>query len=120
MTTGESAAKPAAKPTLSSRRGAKPVRTCIGCRQRGPADSLVRVVVLAGVLTPDLDGRRQGRGAHVHLDATCVSAAGRGWARALKTTGPFDDSLVRGLVWPKPNRTHPNTPFDHESAGESE
>ncbi|MBA3908054.1 MAG: DUF448 domain-containing protein, partial [Pseudonocardiales bacterium] len=40
-----------------------PVRTCVGCRKRSPADSLLRVVAVNGVVTPDLRRRLPGRGA---------------------------------------------------------
>ena len=107
----------------TSRREA-PVRTCIGCRRRSPASELIRLVARAGVLTPDIHGGLSGRGAHIHPDTACADAARRGWARALKVAGPFDDSLVRGAIRQMMSQMQDGATtqsmFDHESAGESE
>ena len=114
------------EPTAASAasRGTTPVRTCIGCRRRSPASALIRVVACAGVLTPDSRGGLPGRGAHVHPDTACADAAKRGWARALKAAGPFDDSLVRGAIRQMMSQMQDGATtesmFDHESAGESE
>jgi predicted RNA-binding protein YlxR (DUF448 family) len=68
-----------------------PVRTCIGCRQRGSRDELVRHVLEHAVDgTPRVvrdDGRRlPGRGAWLHDDDRCrqLATRRRAWRRALR------------------------------------
>lgn len=73
-----------------------PVRTCIGCRGKAAARSLLRVVVRDGVLVPDPERRLPGRGAHIHPDARCAETATRrrAWARALRVAGSPDPAAV--------------------------
>ena len=63
-----------------------PVRTCVGCRERGDKHGLVRLVVAGERVRVDRTGSAPGRGAYVHPDRTCVEAAiARGaLARALR------------------------------------
>jgi predicted RNA-binding protein YlxR (DUF448 family) len=64
-----------------------PLRTCVGCRERGNKRGLVRLVAVAGDgVRVDRTGSAPGRGAYVHPDAACVEAAiARGaLARALR------------------------------------
>ncbi|CAM3266560.1 YlxR family protein [Tsukamurella hominis] len=77
-----------------------PVRTCIGCRRRAPADELIRVVASAtadGARTVVVDARRRlpGRGAWLHDDPSCRELARKrnAFRRALRVSGPLDDSL---------------------------
>jgi predicted RNA-binding protein YlxR (DUF448 family) len=53
----------------------KPLRTCAGCRQISAQADLVRLVVVDGTLTLDIDRRLPGRGAYLHLSAECGSVA---------------------------------------------
>ncbi|HEY0812154.1 MAG TPA: YlxR family protein [Pseudonocardia sp.] len=73
-----------------------PVRTCVGCRTRSPADGLLRVVAVNGVLTPDLRRRLPGRGAWLHPVPECLHRAERrsAFLRALRIAGPLDITLV--------------------------
>ncbi|MGE3664164.1 MAG: YlxR family protein [Pseudonocardia sp.] len=77
---------------------AQPVRTCVGCRTRAPAGSLLRVVAVHGVLTPDPDRRLPGRGAWLHPERECLHRAERrsAFSRALRVEGPLDAGAVRG------------------------
>ncbi|MEO8528127.1 MAG: YlxR family protein [Pseudolysinimonas sp.] len=63
------------------------VRTCLGCRQRAPRTSLLRVVARDGRVVVDTAARLPGRGAWVHSDPGCVDAATkrRAFGRALHT-----------------------------------
>jgi predicted RNA-binding protein YlxR (DUF448 family) len=68
---------------------AKPVRTCVGCREEAGKRSLIRIVRRPeGGARVDLTGHASGRGAYVHADATCVELARKRRAldRALSTT----------------------------------
>ncbi|MGD9529771.1 YlxR family protein [Pseudonocardia sp.] len=75
----------------------QPVRTCVGCRTRAPAGSLLRVVAVHGVLTPDPDRRLPGRGAWLHPERECLHRAERrsAFSRALRVEGPLDAGAVR-------------------------
>ena len=77
-----------------------PVRTCVGCRQRGVASDLLRVVACDGALVPDPTRRLPGRGAHLHRDLACLDLAERRHAfpRALRVPGPLDASGVRDAL----------------------
>ena len=72
------------------------VRTCLGCRQRAPRPSLLRVVARDGRVVVDAAARLPGRGAWVHPDLGCVDAAERrkAFGRALRTA-ITDTSAVR-------------------------
>lgn len=95
---------------MSGRLG-KPVRTCIGCRERADRTTLVRLVAKTGdsgsttwFITPDLRGSQPGRGAHLHPDIRCLNEAKRrrAFGRALHVEGPLDYSLIDDLAqtWP--------------------
>jgi uncharacterized protein len=59
-----------------------PERTCVGCRERAPKAELLRVASTpAGVLVDPL-GTAPGRGAYVHRDVACITAAVRRGALA--------------------------------------
>ena len=66
---------------MAPRTSTAAVRTCIGCRRRDLASSLVRVVrsASAGTQAVVVDTTRTlpGRGAWLHRDSDCVSAAMR-------------------------------------------
>ncbi|MCU1416621.1 MAG: YlxR family protein [Schumannella sp.] len=66
----------------------EPVRTCLGCRQRAPRSSLVRVVARDGRAVVDAAVRLPGRGAWVHPDSGCIENAIRrkAFGRALRVT----------------------------------
>jgi predicted RNA-binding protein YlxR (DUF448 family) len=67
----------------------EPVRTCVGCRQRGGKRELVRVVrTPEGPIAVDQTGRAAGRGAYLHPDQACLQRAARAGslARALRTS----------------------------------
>jgi predicted RNA-binding protein YlxR (DUF448 family) len=74
-----------------------PVRTCVGCRERAPKTTLLRVVVVDGQLVVDPAGRLPGRGAYVHPDPRCVDLAEkrRALPRALRVPGPLDHGPLR-------------------------
>jgi hypothetical protein len=67
--------------------GRAPIRTCVGCRERGPKDTLVRIVLSGRGPRIDRTGAAPGRGAYVHRDPACIVAAGRVGVlgRALRT-----------------------------------
>ncbi|MDX2025446.1 YlxR family protein [Microcella sp.] len=78
----------------------EPVRTCLGCRQRAPRSSLVRVVAIDGSVVVDALARFPGRGAWVHGTRDCVETATvrRAWARALRVAGPLDADSVLATI----------------------
>ena len=75
----------------------RPVRTCIGCREREESSDLLRVAVDGGRIVPDIRRRIPGRGAWIHARESCGLAATRrrAWARALRQQGTPDSSAVK-------------------------
>ena len=78
-----------------------PMRTCIGCRKRELAGELLRVVAVSGgsgryAVVVDTKGSHSGRGAWLHPEDRCLSAAirRRTFGRALRITGTPDVSAV--------------------------
>jgi uncharacterized protein len=54
----------------------KSVRTCVGCRRRGPAADMLRLTIEApGTVIASEHRKGSGRGASVHRDPTCLEAA---------------------------------------------
>jgi uncharacterized protein len=81
-------------------------RTCVGCRQAVPAQTLVRLALCAGevVLVAPRGARPSGRGAWLHAREACVRAAlkTRAFDRAFRArvAAPDADRLwaaVQGL-----------------------
>lgn len=75
------------------------VRTCLGCRQRAPRTTLVRVVARNGRVAVDAAARLPGRGAWIHPDPGCVASATRrrAFGRALRQESPLDVSELTNL-----------------------
>lgn len=90
----------AAAPASVAKGPAGPLRTCIGCRRKGRANELLRVVAVAGMVIPDLRRRLPGRGAWLHPDPGCLDLAERrrAFGRALRASEHLDTSKVRALL----------------------
>lgn len=77
-----------------------PIRTCVGCRERAPRDSLLRVVwdPRAGEIRLDPQRRLPGRGASLHPDQRCweLAVRRRALTRALRVAD-IDGAQVRSL-----------------------
>jgi predicted RNA-binding protein YlxR (DUF448 family) len=91
-------------PEISNVRGV-PVRTCVGCRERGAQDLLLRVVAVtegtdAPSVRPDPRRRLPGRGAYVHPRPECLALAERrrAFPRALRLPGPLDLEPLRAAL----------------------
>jgi len=93
----------AAAPASVAKGPAGPLRTCIGCRRKGRANELLRVVAVAGMVIPDLRRRLPGRGAWLHPDPGCLDTAERrrAFGRALRSAEHLDISRVRQLLAPE-------------------
>ena len=50
------------------------VRTCVGCRRRGPAEDMLRLTIESGTVTMGARRAGSGRGASVHRIAVCLEA----------------------------------------------
>jgi predicted RNA-binding protein YlxR (DUF448 family) len=63
-----------------------PVRTCVGCRQRGNRADLIRIVNNQGFLKVDPQKSLSGRGSWLHPSSKCLETAVErsAFARALK------------------------------------
>ena len=66
----------------------EPVRTCLGCRQRAPRSSLVRLVARDGRVVVDAAARLPGRGAWLHPATACLETAiaRKAFGRAFRTS----------------------------------
>ena len=75
-----------------------PTRTCIGCRRTDSPDRMVRLVADGGRVVPGAG--LPGRGAWIHPDPDCLTAADRrrAWGRALRVPGVPDTSAVRSTL----------------------
>ncbi len=78
-----------------------PVRMCIGCRKRELAVELLRMVAVPAenghtAVSVDTTRSHPGRGAWLHPDVRCLTAAVRrhAFGRALRITGTPDTSAV--------------------------
>ena len=80
----------------------EPVRTCLGCRQRADASSLLRVVATGGEVTPDPSAVLPGRGAWVHPVVSCLDKATqrRAFGRALRVTEALETRRLYASVQP--------------------
>jgi predicted RNA-binding protein YlxR (DUF448 family) len=69
----------------------------VGCREKAPSESLLRVVARDGAVVPDVRRHLTGRGAHLHPDLACLELAERrrAFPRALRVPGPLDTAAVR-------------------------
>ncbi|MCV7379640.1 YlxR family protein [Mycobacterium alsense] len=86
---------------LAHRNTVGPVRTCVGCRKRGLAAELLRVVAVStgnGEYAVIVDSRSNlpGRGAWLHPEPRCVQQAirRRAFTKALRIAGSPDTSAV--------------------------
>ena len=82
--------------------GKKPVRTCVGCKERAVKSSLLRLVVAGNGIVPDPQARQPGRGAYLHPSLACFELAQRrkAFPRALRVSGPLDTAPVASyLSW---------------------
>jgi predicted RNA-binding protein YlxR (DUF448 family) len=82
-----------------------PTRMCVGCRERGAQDLLLRVVAVttdpgAPSVRPDPRRRLPGRGAYVHPRPECLALAERrrAFPRALRLPGPLDLGPLRDAL----------------------
>lgn len=74
----------------------EPERSCVGCRGRAPKAELLRLARTPAGVRVDAVGTAPGRGAYLHRDPACVTAAVRkgALAKALRT-GLSQEELAR-------------------------
>ena len=83
----------------------RPIRTCVGCRERVLAADLLRIVVReAGsyefALVPDIRHSMSGRGAWLHYNRECLHNAERRrvFGRAFRISGNVESSAVSDVL----------------------
>lgn len=76
--------------------GLPPLRTCVGCKERGARSVLVRVVWLVDRVAVDESASAPGRGAWLHPNGICLAQAVKRKAigRALRTADAGVSALV--------------------------
>ncbi|SDE47925.1 YlxR family protein [Auraticoccus monumenti] len=79
----------------------RPVRTCVGCRERSEKSLLLRLVGRPGTceVLADPNQTAPGRGAYLHHDPACLELAirRRALGRALRLTGVDPEQAARAL-----------------------
>ncbi len=56
-----------------------PLRVCVGCQERKPKKSLVRIVSIPeGPVEVDMTGKKSGRGVYICPNKTCMDRACKG------------------------------------------
>ncbi|MTV23921.1 YlxR family protein [Nitriliruptoraceae bacterium ZYF776] len=73
-----------ASTTVAETAAGGPVRTCVGCRRRRPQGELARFARTPDGVRYDRRRRMPGRGAYVCPDPTCIEAAAKRGAGALR------------------------------------
>ncbi|MCR5828882.1 MAG: YlxR family protein [Lachnospiraceae bacterium] len=72
-------------------KGKIPIRKCIGCGEMKPKKEMIRVILTPeGTIELDLTGKKNGRGAYICKDKSCLQNALKthGLERSLKTAIP--------------------------------
>jgi len=84
----------------------EPIRTCVGCGERGPQVTLVRIVGAIDGLRLDPRRRAPGRGGYLHRTPSCWNAfvrrRGRVRSLGLNPGRPEREHLVAALVASSP------------------
>jgi len=75
-----------------------PVRTCVGCRQRGNRSDLVRIANFQGNLSVDTDKKLPGRGSWLHKKTKCLETAVERKAFVRAFRGKADLEKITDLV----------------------
>ena len=71
-----------------------PVRSCISCRKRGNPSAMIRVVLIDGVVTPDVKKGAPGRGAWLHKNCAEVAISRDAFRFAFKQDVSVDVSKL--------------------------
>lgn len=75
-----------------------PMRMCVGCSEMKPKKELIRIVRSAeGEISADLTGKKNGRGAYICKNVSCLSLAKK--ARRLEKSFQcrIDDEIYQSL-----------------------
>ena len=75
-----------------------PVRTCVGCRQRGNRSDLIRIANFQGNLSVDTEKKMPGRGSWIHKKTKCLETAVERKAFGRAFRGNADLEQVTDLV----------------------
>ena len=75
-----------------------PVRTCVGCRQRGNRSDLIRIANFQGILSVDTEKKMPGRGSWLHKKTKCLETAVERKAFGRAFRGKADLEQVTDLV----------------------
>ncbi len=75
-----------------------PVRTCVGCRQRGNRSDLIRIANFQGNLSVDTEKKMPGRGSWIHKKTKCLETAVERKAFGRAFRGKVDLEQVTDLV----------------------
>jgi len=74
-----------------------PVRTCVGCRQRGNRSDLIRIANFQGNLSVDSEKKMPGRGSWLHKKTKCLETAVERKALVRSFRGKVNEEQVTDL-----------------------
>ena len=74
------------------------IRTCIACRKSESSANLLRVVLIEGVVTPDLKNNLPGRGARLHTACGHEAIRRKAFKWAFKLTESPDVTLFKKFL----------------------
>lgn len=74
-----------------------PVRTCVGCRQRGNRSDLIRIANFQGNLSVDSEKKLPGRGSWLHQKTKCLETAVERKAFVRSFRGKVNEEQVTDL-----------------------
>jgi len=75
-----------------------PIRTCIGCNEGKPKKELIRVVKTAeGEVSIDATGKKNGRGAYICPDISCLEKAIKTKRLSRTFEMPIENELYENL-----------------------
>ena len=86
--------------TVAAIQKTTPTRVCVACRERRPADQLIRFVASSGQVVPDLSRALTGRGAHLCASETCLVRATKrqSFRRALRVPVRVETPELRMVI----------------------
>ena len=79
-----------------------PVRSCIGCRKKANPAALIRVVLIDGVVTPEIKRGAPGRGAWLHKNCAEVAINRGAFRFAFKQEKAVDVSKLLNFLKSNP------------------
>ena len=75
-----------------------PLRTCIACKSVKPKKELIRVVKFNDQISLDLTGKKNGRGAYVCNDSSCIEKLKKNKLLNRAFSCQIEDEVYDGII----------------------